>query len=199
MGIHRYQILFAFLTLALLGCGEKSREYEVRENTREAVATKQYDPHKGHDHGYGGGDDGHKEHVHHPYDFDLPSSWQEKKSSGMRLLSFTDATGGLDGSLVVLGKEASDLTSNINRWRGQVGLEELSKEECLKLLGEGRSKVSDFKSLHLKGPDGKGILAAIYVLGNKVIFAKMMGASSLTEKEEGNFLAFCTSLRPHTH
>jgi|SaaInlStandDraft_1057018.scaffolds.fasta_scaffold62620_2 hypothetical protein len=181
---------FIFMAMVLLsGCGEESREYQVKQNT--GLGMPEESSHQS--------SAGHAGHVHRPYDFSLPSQWKEKPSSGMRLLSFSDVSGELDGSLVVLGLEAADLESNINRWRGQVGLEEISKEACLKSLDEGTSALGSFKSLKLKGPDGKGILAAIYTLPNKVLFAKMMGPSSKTENEEKNFLTFCSSLKAHTH
>jgi hypothetical protein len=178
--------LFLLSTLTFLwGCGEEAREYEVRENTSQNAPAKAAEP---------------KGHVHRPYDFDLPKEWKEKDStSGMRLLSFSDSTGSLDGSLVVLGKQASDLPSNINRWREQIGLSKISDEECLKSLGEGMSKLGNFKTLHIKGPEGQGILAGVFLLGEKVLFAKMMGPSAQTSTEEGRFIAFCTSLRAHTH
>ncbi|MDH3582968.1 MAG: hypothetical protein OER86_01995 [Phycisphaerae bacterium] len=57
--------------------------------------------------------------------WDTPSTWHEHRGSGMRVATFhvqgTDHK--LTISVIALGGTAGGLLANINRWRGQIGLE----------------------------------------------------------------------------
>jgi hypothetical protein len=65
----------------------------------------------------------------------LPQGWQQKPASGMRYatIDVPSAAGALDLSVTVLPKNEPDLAvyalSNVNRWRGQLGLPALSPAE----------------------------------------------------------------------
>ena len=142
-------------------------------------------------------------HVHRPYDYDLPEGWVEKKAGGMRLASFdvTVDSAVLDASLVQLGPAAGDVLSNINRWRGQVGLAKATLEQIEADAKSGASGLDQYrywKLLNADRDDG-GILAAIFHLPGSVLFVKVSGAPAHIEKVESSFVDLCRSLRPHTH
>jgi hypothetical protein len=66
----------------------------------------------------------------------LPADWKELPGSGLRFatIQIESATAPLDLSVTTLGKGKDDdaqtyVISNVNRWRGQVGLEAISADE----------------------------------------------------------------------
>jgi hypothetical protein len=145
----------------------------------------------------------HAGHVHRPFDFDLPKAWEEQAATGMRLVSFKVAVGenSLDGSLVQLGAGAGEVVSNVNRWRGQVGLDPAEGKDIMAELKEFDSGLGKFKYFKLVNPEKpeSAILVGMYNLDQVVLFAKIMGPMEGILSQETAFMDFCKSLRPHQH
>lgn len=91
---------------------------------------------------------------------ELPEGWTEKGASGMRMASYAIDGTSIDFYLISLSM--GDIPSNVNRWRGQVGLADATPEQI----------VSEIKSFDVDGypakyieiyneEGGKGIIAAI--------------------------------------
>jgi hypothetical protein len=196
----------SYLSSALLlggmlgGCGsEDLTVYKVPKTPSSAQSKAEMSStasSESHSHSHGG-------HVHRPYDFDLPQGWTEKQAGGMRLASFDVKVGEvtLDSSIVQLGPAAGDLFSNVNRWRGQVGLANADLtaiEGDAKKLKSGLGEVKYWPLINKDRPDG-GILAAMIHLPGAVLFIKVSGDPSAVEKAEPQFVELCSSLRPHSH
>lgn len=133
------------------------------------------------------------------------SSWARLTGSEFRSLNFafgpdnigecylSEISGFLDGGL-----------SNINRWRGQMGLSELTAEELAKLprrpFAGGEAA---FVKLDGTFSGGMGVekamtnyrmLAMILMLDCEAYSVKMVGPAFLLDREESEFLAFCDTL-----
>jgi hypothetical protein len=134
----------------------------------------------------------------------LPPGWQEQSAGGMREGSFLVVEGGnkADVSVVTLNGEAGGILSNINRWRGQLSLPDITGEEIESLttkipVNGDTAAVVDIVS-EAPAPDTKvrnRILGAIIERGGNTWFIKMTGEDSLVEKHKPDFLDFLKSLQ----
>lgn len=133
----------------------------------------------------------------------MPDSWQAKPADGMRLGSFS--VKGADGtvadvSVIPLAGEAGSVDSNINRWRTQMGLPEVGKEEAAK-LGESVSIAgSDARLFDFAGtPSGKSkperMLVAMLERVGMNWFFKMQGDDALVASRRDEFIVFLKSVR----
>lgn len=134
-----------------------------------------------------------------------PKGWTEKPGSGFRYATFViPGPDGLTGDLSItqLSGAAGGLLGNINRWRGQIGLPELSEAELPKesrvILPAGRSMT--FVSHVSADPliDGKfkrRIMGALYATPEVSWFFKMVGEDALVRSAEKDFLRFLESLK----
>ena len=94
------------------------------------------------------------------FEADLPVGWQTRPGQGMRVVSYAIEGTQIDFYIIKLGM--GDVTSNVNRWRGQVDLPEASAEaiaQSIKPLMAGNTPV---QYIELYNEDkNRGILAAI--------------------------------------
>ena len=133
----------------------------------------------------------------------VPDGWQAKPADGMRLGSFgvTGSDGTVaDVSVIPLAGDAGSVDSNINRWRGQMGLAELGKDEAAK-LGETVSIAgSDARLFDFAGtPSGKSkagrMLVAMLERAGMNWFFKMQGDDALVAARRNEFIVFLKSVR----
>jgi hypothetical protein len=132
----------------------------------------------------------------------LPAGWTEKPPTEMRLASFNAA--GPDGkqpdvSVVPLPGLAGGDAANVNRWRGQVGLSDVTSDEIQKsaeAIQAGGQPAQLFDILG-KNPDGSParILAAIQHRGDTTWFFKMTGDAAQVEEQKPAFIAFLKLLQ----
>ncbi len=125
--------------------------------------------------------------------FKTPDGWETGKASSMRSASFavTDGERSVDISAMLAG---GDELSNVNRWRGQIGLADVSQEA----LGESARELDvDGRTVRLFNLVGEEqtIVAVIVPEGGQSWFFKMMGDPALAERELENFEAFVTSMK----
>jgi len=135
--------------------------------------------------------------------YKTPEGWQEESASGFRKASFKVADGDklLDISVSDLAAQAGELLPNINRWRQQVKLPEVTQEELEKQLQPidfGGDVKGDLVELVGEAQDGSGketILGAIAVHGDKAWFVKARGSAELAEREKEKFEQFVRSIQ----
>ena len=133
-----------------------------------------------------------------PIQWKAPDSWKGGQPNQMRLASF-EVPGSGDASIVMLGAGAGDLTANINRWRGQVGLGELTDSAVasqMKTVSTGIGKAKWIRIVDPKKPE-KGILGMIAPFGASIIFVKLAAPIKTLDAEQANFLALVGSLQPN--
>ena len=134
-------------------------------------------------------------------EWDVPPGWKETPHP-MRDVSLSFGEGG-ECSVVRAG---GTLLDNVNRWRKQMGLPEITAEEAgslptRPLLGGKAYATSLDGSYQSMGaaaasPDYRMIGVILPVASeNASIFVKMVGPRKLVEENQAAFEAFCDSLR----
>ncbi|MBL0059479.1 MAG: hypothetical protein IPP35_10310 [Elusimicrobia bacterium] len=134
-----------------------------------------------------------------------PRGWVEKPGSGFRYASFVvPGPEGLTGdlSVTVLEGGGGDLLANVNRWRGQIGLADLSADQLptqtQSIHPAGRAMtLVDFLSEGnlIDGKYKKRLLSAVFSSDGKTWFFKLVGEDRLVESAKGDFLKFLESLK----
>ena len=133
--------------------------------------------------------------------YKTPEGWKPGRSGGMRKAAFNITAGGETGEVTIidLSKEHSPLLPNINRWRGQVGLRDITEAELSK--ESEQLKAGDLEATYVKliGPKtskpATAILGAIIYRENLAWFVKFTGPPKLAEQEADRFKQFVQSIR----
>lgn len=165
-----------------------------------AVFPGEDDAHAGHDHPPG-------EHPTEPeaglFAYELPEGWREGPPKMLREVNL-EAGAGSQCYVIALGGEAGGLAMNLNRWRGEVGLDPLDDAAIDRLpkvefLGSACPLLEVSGNYQgMGGPEGGG--ATMTVLGVPLIraegsvFVKFVGPEAEIAAERERFLAFITSL-----
>lgn len=126
-----------------------------------------------------------------------PSGWQEKPGSGFRYATFVvSGPGGAvaDLSVTVLEGDAGGTLSNINRWRGQLGVGPLSPSQWAQeekiIRPAGRSMV--YTSF---GNNKNRMSAALYTTPGQTWFFKLVGDDAVVRSAASDFAKFLESLK----
>jgi hypothetical protein len=124
-----------------------------------------------------------------------PKGWVAKGASGMRLASFE--VGGADGSVTAFPGPAGGDLPNVNRWRGQVGLEPFDEDGLAKAAtrvasAAGKVLVVDFTG-EAKGKPVR-LLGGVIQFGGKSWFFKLMGDGPAVGAAKPAFLELVKSL-----
>jgi hypothetical protein len=128
----------------------------------------------------------------------LPTGWTEAPGGQMRVASFRPpVTGRVDASVVVLPGPAGGELANVNRWRGQIGLEPLDEAalaSARKTLATkaGPLKVYDFTS---GGASGKRLVAGLTEIEGNTWFVKLTGDAGAVGAAREDFMKLLGSLR----
>lgn len=135
-------------------------------------------------------------HNQGPLNYTIPAGWQKQPAQAMRLASF-QIPGGGDVSVVSLPGPA-DLTSNVNRWRGQVGLAPVTDTVARQGVRTLQVAGVPASALELYAPGGKPDKAMRVMLFEKhgqTWFIKLAGPASLVKAQQQPFEAFARSLQ----
>lgn len=134
-----------------------------------------------------------------------PAGWKKQPATAMRQLSYLaeNAEGAVaDISLVILRGAAGGTLANVNRWRGQVGLQPVD-EAGLKTSSQvvstpaGEAIAVDLEGL-AAGADPKKdgrMIGVIAPRGNDGWFFKMKGNSALVSAEKARFLSWVSTVQ----
>jgi hypothetical protein len=123
----------------------------------------------------------------------LPDGWRTAPEKPMRAASFFAGPGeSVECYVSIFPGEAGGLLANVNRWRGQLDLPELTGVDC--------EHLESFPMLGRRGVvveiEGKGtkLVGAACTGSDHSVFVKMTGPPELVREQRGAFLAFCMSL-----
>jgi len=125
-----------------------------------------------------------------------PAGWQPKALGAMRKGSYTVAVGGVEADLSITAFPGATggLEANLNRWRGQVGLEPLPPDE----VANGTEKFSanglEFVVADYAG-GGKRLLGAIVPFGGNSWFFKLTGPDAMVEAQKPAFREFLQTVK----
>lgn len=141
----------------------------------------------------------------HSVSWTTPKGWQEKPGSGFRYATFVvPGSGGAtaDLSVTVLEGDAGGTLSNINRWRGQLGLGPLTSSQWAKeekvIRPAGRSMVYATFAGETSASDGNKknrMTAAIFSAEGKTWFFKLVGDDATVQSAGSDFMKFLESLK----
>ena len=123
-----------------------------------------------------------------------PSSWKVLKANSIRIASYElPSANGNKGevSIISLSGDGGGDLANINRWRGQLSLSELTSDELKRFLVDLKGKLGMYKYIAITNKKSKkSILAAFILSGQKTIYVKAIGDSSLINSNETAFKKF---------
>lgn len=197
--IHLLKVGFPLLGLVFFTACERDR-VSVYKVAKESSPKAAKDPH---------------DHTHdHPQEsqrgpslprltWATPGGWEEAAPGEMRYASFrVQGEGGQTADVGVFplpGMAGTDL-GNVNRWRGQVGLEPVTEEQLAGItqavvVGGQTAKVYDLAGENPGSGDKTRILAAILRREGIAWFIKMTGDDSLVAGQKAAFNDFLKSLK----
>jgi hypothetical protein len=133
------------------------------------------------------------------YTWQAPASWTEVEStSRMRLVSFSVPHGGevADLSVTRLGGAAGGMLANLNRWRGQLGLEPVgpdSPEAAGQLTQAPAGTFTWWSIVNDETDPSAGMLAGMLEAPDHVMFVKLTGSGELIAASEAGFVEFLAS------
>ncbi len=128
----------------------------------------------------------------------LPKGWSQTMSGGMRYASLKPSVAGrIDASVVVLPGPAGGELANVNRWRGQIGLEpidEAALAAARKTLATraGAVSVFDFQS---EGQSRTRVVAGLMTSQGDTWFVKMTGDADPVSAARADFIHLLETLR----
>jgi len=116
-----------------------------------------------------------------------PDEWTvEANASSMLLEAYQSQSGGRITLTSLLG-DGGGVLGNVNRWRGQLGLDVVGTVDQLELTDLGNGAVS----VDLLSSDGTSrMVAAILPVGNQTLFFKLTGSDAAVEAELERFDAY---------
>ncbi|MDG2382947.1 MAG: hypothetical protein P8N76_14860 [Pirellulaceae bacterium] len=129
--------------------------------------------------------------------YDVPVGWKSGPQRPMRLATFLVNNGGgkVEITLSRLGVNPGSMLANVNRWRAQVGLNEIDQakldQETQTLQVDGAS-CSYFE---LNSDSGQAVDVVVVKRPDSTLFIKMMGDRDLASKERTKFKQFAESFR----
>ncbi|HEX3657892.1 MAG TPA: hypothetical protein VHV55_19040 [Pirellulales bacterium] len=132
--------------------------------------------------------------------FDTPPGWKQAPAGGMRKAAFDigDPEKHALVTVIDLGSEAGGLLANVNRWRGQLQLPEISEDELhshVKQLPVDEKKGQYIELFGLATVEPRqGTLAVMVEHGGKNWFVKLSGDASIVRREKPHFEHFVKSL-----
>ena len=126
-----------------------------------------------------------------------PEGWIEVPPSSMRYASFSaPAEGGskIDISVVTFPGDGGSDADNINRWRGQIGLDPIDANTVTSEVAPLKTADTTFSTADIAG-DKTRTIAAWTRRDGRVWFFKATGPNASVEKEKPNFVKFIESVR----
>ncbi len=133
----------------------------------------------------------------------LPAGWTETKAGEFRLASFNirgDNGTQADLGIFPLPGLAGGDVANVNRWRSQLGLEEVNQEQLRSLaqtieVAGQPADLYDFSGEAVGSGDPTRILGAIQHRDGTAWFYKLTGDEELVAEQKPAFIAFLKSLK----
>ncbi|MCB9062059.1 MAG: hypothetical protein H6622_11105 [Halobacteriovoraceae bacterium] len=126
-----------------------------------------------------------------------PKHWVKGSANGMRIASFNinEKDKKAEVTIITLSGMAGGLAPNINRWRGQIGLPDVSEQEVKNSISTVDGTLTNYLYQFIENPEKqKGILAAIAKHNGMSLFIKAMGDLSVIKNEEQTFKNFLKTI-----
>jgi hypothetical protein len=128
----------------------------------------------------------------------VPGAWQETSGGGFLVAKFL--VSGADNvqaavNVSMSAGEGGGLAGNVNRWRGQLGLGQLSEEEISKLVtpvdtAGGKAMLVDMTGTDPRSNQKARLVGAIVPQADRTWFYKLMGNEQLVAQQKDAFTKF---------
>lgn len=130
----------------------------------------------------------------------LPADWtSELNQGGMRYATLKPkGSEKVDVSVIPLGGSAGGELANVNRWRGQIGLEPITEKERAALRTQLKSQAGPVTVFDLNNPGnpaGRLVVGILSTRTGDTWFVKMVGEHEPVAKAKPAFLKLLESLR----
>ncbi|MEP6673041.1 MAG: hypothetical protein ABJF10_28025 [Chthoniobacter sp.] len=127
-----------------------------------------------------------------------PEGWQEQPAGQMQVAKFSVAKEGgkADVSVSVFSSDTGGTLANVNRWRRQLGLEDVDEaglQECATTLGGAHIDGAPGPMLADLSKDNRRLLGAIVPREGQWWFYKMVGDAPVVNAEHDTFVQFVKS------
>jgi hypothetical protein len=126
-----------------------------------------------------------------------PEHWKPYRDSSPFAVAAFKA--GEEGKVKVtvspLSGAAGGLLSNVNRWRGQVKLEQADERQIARDVRDINIAGMPAQLVDLTGPGGQRIIVFIFAKAERTWFFKMEGPAELVGREQGAFETFVGSVK----
>lgn len=131
----------------------------------------------------------------------VPPGWQEVPGGQFLAAKFTIAGSGGEEAAVNVSSAIGDgggLVGNVNRWRGQLGLDALPESEVKKLVAPldvagAKGMLVDMTGTDAKSAQKARVVGAVVPQAGQTWFYKLMGSEPLVEREKAGFTKFVQS------
>ncbi len=124
----------------------------------------------------------------------LPEGWTETPGSGMRMVSYAIEGTSIDFYLISLAM--GDVPSNVNRWRGQIGLPPASPEEIEAEVETFQADSHDLKYIEIYNEEGGwGITSAIMDLAPQYWYFTAKGPVGELKTNAADIRTFLESIQ----
>jgi hypothetical protein len=125
--------------------------------------------------------------------YEKPAEWIQVRPKMFTIAAF-EAVDGKKRVSITLSSAGGSRLDNVNRWRGQLGLEPQSEDEMNKSLQKFEVGKRTGLLVELKGED-RTMLGLMIENGRESVFVKLTGDPELAVKERKRFEAFARSLK----
>lgn len=127
----------------------------------------------------------------------IPAGWSQDIGSGMRFATLRPAAGEPEIAVSNFPGDVGGLLANVNRWRGQIGLDPVTEDDLPNetrevMVGEVKAVLADLGG---EKPDDQKVLALSIPHGGKTWFVKMSGPAKVLDDHEEEFMTFAQSIR----
>lgn len=135
-------------------------------------------------------------------DWQVPASWKEIPGGQFLVAKFIVPAGDSQATVNVSssGGNGGGLAMNVNRWRGQIGLGQLSENDVNNLAravdtGSGKASLVDMSGGDAKSGLKTRVLGVMVPQGQQTWFYKLMGPDQAVEASKDAFLNFVKTVK----
>ena len=136
-------------------------------------------------------------------DWQVPAGWQEVPGGQFLVAKFTlPGEGGASAAVNVSNAagEGGGLTGNVNRWRGQLGLGQLSDDDVTKLVTTidvegGKASLVDLSGKDARTGQAVRLIGVIVPQSGQTWFYKLMGNAKVVESQKDAFTQFVKGVK----
>lgn len=131
------------------------------------------------------------------FSWDIPASWMQANVNQFSKANYLipSTSGSAEVSVSYFGGDAGGIEANVNRWRRQVGLQELNIQE-IELIGESYlCKIGNYKVYEIINPDNNDLafLCSVIPTETQTIFLKLRTYPTIIDNFKQEFIEFSSS------